>query len=65
MTPTSTTRRILIIEDNPNAEESPRMISQLCRQPVEVAHREPDGIEMARTFLPDVVLTSVCRGSAG
>ncbi len=49
-------RRVLIIEDNLDAAESLRMLLELCGYRAEIAVTGADGIEMARSFLPDVVL---------
>ncbi len=49
-------RRVLVIDDNADAAESLRVMLQLCGHSVEVALSGAEGIEMARTFLPQVVL---------
>ena len=52
-------RRILIIEDNPDAAESLREALELGEHEVEVAHNGPDGLEKARALRPDVVLCDI------
>ncbi len=49
-------RRVLVIDDNVDAAESLRVMLQLCGHEVEVALSGADGIETARTFLPEVIL---------
>ncbi len=49
-------RRVLIIEDNLDAADSLRMMLELCGHRAEIAMTGADGIDMARSFLPDVVL---------
>ncbi len=49
-------RRVLVIEDNLDAAESLRMMLELCGYRAEIAVSGPDGIDMAHSFLPDVVL---------
>jgi signal transduction histidine kinase len=48
--------RILVVEDNRDAAESLRMLLELARHQVVVAHTGPSGLEAARQFRPDVVL---------
>jgi PAS domain S-box-containing protein len=52
-------RRILIIEDNPEAARSLQMYLELTGHQVEVAHTGPDGIEAARRFRPELVLCDI------
>jgi CheY-like chemotaxis protein len=47
--------RILLIEDNPAAARSMRMLLEHIGHTVEVALSGPDGVEAARKFLPEVV----------
>ncbi len=49
-------RRILVIDDNLDTADSLRLMLQLCGHAVEVALSGADGIEVARAFLPDVIL---------
>ncbi len=49
-------RRVLVIEDNLDAAESLRMMLELCGYRAEIAVSGPDGIDMAHSFLPDVIL---------
>lgn len=52
-------RRILVIEDNPEAANSLRAVLQLMKHAVEVAATGPDGIQKAKGFRPDVVLCDI------
>ncbi len=52
-------RRVLVIEDNPEAANSLRAVLQLMKHAVEVAATGPDGIQKARGFRPDVVLCDI------
>ena len=54
-----TSRRVLIIEDNVDAANSPRDVLELSRHQVEVAFSGPDGIEKARLFAPDIVFCDI------
>ncbi len=52
-------RRILVVEDNVDAAESLRELLRLGSHTVEVASSGPEGIEMARSFRPDVILCDI------
>jgi two-component system CheB/CheR fusion protein len=52
-------RRVLIIEDNPDAADSLREALEMGAHEVEVANSGPDGIEKARSIRPDVVLCDI------
>lgn len=52
-------RRILVIEDNRDAADSLRDLLELEGHAVAVAHDGPDGIALARTFRPEVVLCDI------
>lgn len=52
-------RRVLIIEDNPDAAASLRDALRLLGHAVHVAHDAPEGIAAAREFRPDVVLCDI------
>jgi signal transduction histidine kinase/ActR/RegA family two-component response regulator/PAS domain-containing protein len=51
--------RILLIEDNPTAARSGRMILEYMGHAVEVAHTGPEGLMAARSFRPEVVLCDI------
>ena len=52
-------RRVLVIEDNADAAESLRSVLELRGNTVAIASNGSEGIEVARTFGPDVVLCDV------
>jgi PAS domain S-box-containing protein len=52
-------RRVLIIEDNPDAANTLREVLQLAGHSVEVAYTGPDGVDRARAFAPEVVLCDI------
>lgn len=52
-------RRVLIIEDNVDAATSLREVLELDGHTVAIAHRGRDGIELARSLHPDVVLCDI------
>jgi len=54
-----TARRVLIIEDNVDAADSLRAILEMFGNKAEVAHSGPEGIEKARSFMPDVVICDI------
>jgi PAS domain S-box-containing protein len=51
--------RVLVIEDHLDAAESLRMLLQLSGHEVAVAHAGKIGLELARSFRPDVVLCDI------
>jgi signal transduction histidine kinase/DNA-binding response OmpR family regulator len=51
--------RVLVIEDNPDAAESMRMLFNLTGHEVAIAHAGPAGLEAARAFRPQVVLCDI------
>lgn len=52
-------RKILIVEDNPDAAESLRLMLELDRHQVAVASSAEEGLVRARAWHPDVVLSDV------
>ncbi|HET6414098.1 MAG TPA: CheR family methyltransferase [Anaeromyxobacter sp.] len=56
---TRSPRRVLVIEDNPDAASSVRDLLELTNHTVAVALSGREGIEKARTFKPDVVLCDI------
>jgi CheY-like chemotaxis protein len=48
--------RVLLIEDNPDAAESLRLLLALYGHEVAVAHTGQAGLDLARAFRPDVVV---------
>jgi PAS domain S-box-containing protein len=57
--PEAAPRRVLVIEDNADAAESLRSVLELHGNTVAIASTGAEGIEVARTFRPDVVLCDV------
>ncbi len=57
--PAEDARRVLVIEDNPDAAESLKTVLELRGHIVAVAHTGPEGIEKARTMQPHVVLCDI------
>jgi CheY-like chemotaxis protein len=55
----STSRRVLVIDDNFDRAESTRMILELSGHTVFLAHSGPDGLALARGVLPDVVVCDI------
>jgi signal transduction histidine kinase/DNA-binding response OmpR family regulator len=51
--------RVLVIEDSPDTAESMRMLLNLSGYPVDVALSGAEGLDMARSFRPDVVLCDI------
>jgi signal transduction histidine kinase/DNA-binding response OmpR family regulator len=56
---TRLTRRVLVIEDNPDSAESMRMLLVLSGHQVDVAPTGVAGVERARAFRPEVVLCDI------
>jgi CheY-like chemotaxis protein len=52
-------RRVLIVEDNPDAAESLREALELGAHEVEVAYSGPEGLEKIRALHPDVVFCDI------
>ncbi|MEA2559991.1 MAG: hypothetical protein QOH06_1495 [Acidobacteriota bacterium] len=52
-------RRVLIIEDNPDAREALQMLLELEGHEVETAADGPTGVELAGRFHPDLVLLDI------
>jgi CheY-like chemotaxis protein len=52
-------QRILVVEDNHDAAESLREWLELSGNAVVVAHSGPEGLELARSHKPDVVLCDI------
>ena len=55
----TTTRRVLVIEDNLDAAESLREVLEFGGHAVEIANSGRDGIEKSRTFRPDMILCDI------
>lgn len=53
------TRRILVIEDNPDGRETMRLLLQLWEHKVEVAVDGKDGVAKALAWKPDVALVDI------
>ena len=51
--------RILIVEDNRDAADSLRILLELLGHQVAIAHSGIEGVELARTWHPDVVLCDI------
>ncbi len=51
--------RVLVIEDNPDAAESLRMLLQLQGHQVRLADTGPGGVQVAEAWRPDVVLCDI------
>src|SRR5690242_14918738 len=51
--------RVLVVEDQPDAAESLRLLLQLVGHELRVALNGPEGIEIASTWQPDVVLSDI------
>ncbi len=62
MTPTASPRRrwrVLVIEDNHDTADTWRMLLETHGHEVAVAYSGPDGVELARRFRPEVVLSDL------
>jgi two-component system CheB/CheR fusion protein len=57
--PASVRRRVLIIEDNVDASDSLKEALQFSGHEVRNAYDGPSGLEMAKTFCPDVVICDI------
>jgi PAS domain S-box-containing protein len=51
--------RILIVEDNPDAADSLRLLLQILGHEVRVARTGPDGVQVAAEWLPPVVISDI------
>jgi hypothetical protein len=51
--------RILLVEDNRDAADSLRLLLEMYRHEVAMAYSGPEGVEVARQFRPDVVLSDL------
>src|SRR5262245_27262995 len=52
-------RRVLVVEDNTDSAESMQMLLQIFGHEVAVAYSGGMGVELARGFLPEIVLCDV------
>ncbi len=52
-------RRVLVVEDHPDGAESLRLLLTLWGYEVRLAATGPDGLSLAREWLPDAILTDV------
>jgi CheY-like chemotaxis protein len=50
---------ILIIDDNTDAAKTTQILLELYGHKIEIAPDGPSGIELARTFKPDVILLDI------
>ena len=55
----TSSRRVLVIEDNVDAAQSLKDALELSGHVVDVAHSGPEGLEKARRFRPDVILCDI------
>lgn len=55
----SRSRRILVVEDNVDAAETMLELLEIWGHEVRLAHSGPDGLDVAREFLPDVILLDI------
>jgi PAS domain S-box-containing protein len=51
--------KLLIVDDNRDGAESMAMLQELIGHQTRLAHTGPDAIEIAREFLPDVILLDI------
>jgi CheY-like chemotaxis protein len=58
-TPLPNRRRILVVEDNPDAAATLAMLLDLSGHEARLAYTGPDGVQMALEWLPDVVLCDI------
>jgi PAS domain S-box-containing protein len=52
-------RRVLVVEDKPDAAESMRLLLETFGHQVALAHTGPAGVALAEEFAPDVVLCDI------
>ncbi|HYF18305.1 MAG TPA: ATP-binding protein [Ramlibacter sp.] len=52
-------RRVLIVEDNPDAADTLRMVLEVSGHEVSVAHSGPAGLEAARRQRPDAIICDI------
>jgi CheY-like chemotaxis protein len=57
--PTSTVRRLLVVDDSPDAALMLSMLLQLMGHDVRVAHDGPSALEMAESFKPMMVFLDI------
>ncbi|HVS37000.1 MAG TPA: PAS domain S-box protein [Gemmataceae bacterium] len=57
--PSEERRRILVVEDNRDAADSLRMLLELMGHEVQVAYTGPDGVRLAQTWQPAVVVSDI------
>jgi CheY-like chemotaxis protein/two-component sensor histidine kinase len=57
--PAHAARRILIVEDNPDAGETLRLVLEFAGHEVDVARDAAEGVARTRELLPDVVLCDI------
>jgi CheY-like chemotaxis protein len=51
--------RVLVVDDNYDAAASLELLMQIWKHEVRTAHEGPQAIDLARTFLPHVVLLDI------
>jgi PAS domain S-box-containing protein len=52
-------RRVLVVEDSPDAAQTLRMVLEMMGHEVAVAHTGPEGVARAREWHPDTVLCDI------